>query len=95
MGVKSMMADQLRSLYEALGDEVTVIIGGTQKTIFVQQSTSMFVETGKFHKFKAMESDVVGLSVGDTIQLNGATENIHAVDLSDDGLEMYIGVDGD
>lgn len=94
MNFSEMVAGDLPSIYAATGDDATVSIGGLDPvSIKVVPDDDMLVEYVEFSVFRAMASAVEGVADGDVLTINGTEKTILSVKSSDDGLEMYIGVD--
>ena len=90
MMFKDMVASDLPGLYASLGDPALFSRSG--ETVFLIPEEDFDIESVEYKKFRAIISDVSGISEGDTFTMDGVTLGVKNFNPSDDGLEMYLGL---
>lgn len=95
MGFKNMARADMKTIYTSLGDTALFTHNGVVKEIFVIEEPSFNVEYVEYQKYRAIKSEVVEIAVGDSLEIDGVERVISNFNPSDDGLEMYIGLDDD
>jgi len=92
MSFQAQALKAVQEVYRTFGINATYTSSTTTKEVALLQDKNYIIEQGEFLQYKAQSAELDSVAAGDTLTIGTKTHKILNHHLSDDGLEVYLGL---